>query len=174
MKLAAIKVDSVVGDMMKVQSSFSTSASTVGTTLSLGPNLATGIPSLLIRNLVKFHLMALIRKPGWVVFRKAKRGWAPEPLTSTFSMKCQEAPYFSLAQLSTSWAVPGSCPPNWLHGKARIARPLDAARSCSSTSCLYELSVRPHFDATLTTRMTFPLKASRLTEAPWLSFASKW
>ena len=28
-------------------------------------------------------------------------------------MKCQEAPYFSLAQVSTSWPVPGSCPPNW-------------------------------------------------------------
>ena len=32
-------------------------------------NLATAFPSLLIRNLVKFHLMALIRKPGWAVLR---------------------------------------------------------------------------------------------------------
>ena len=35
-------------------------------------------------------------------------------------------------------------PVTWLQGKARMARPLDAARSCSSTSCLYELSVNPH------------------------------
>ena len=32
---------------------------------------------------------------------------------NTFSMKYQDAPYFSLAQVSTSWAVPGSWPPNW-------------------------------------------------------------
>ena len=49
----------------------------------LPPHLATGLPSLLMRNLVKFHLMALMRKPGWAVLRKAKRGWVPEPLTST-------------------------------------------------------------------------------------------
>ena len=92
--------------------------------LDVGAKRFTGTPSRLMRNLPKFQAMSLMGgKPGLVLsFSQVNRGCAPAPLTSTLDMMGNFAPFRS-ANLSTSASEPGSCPPNWLQGKARISRP---------------------------------------------------
>lgn len=48
-----------------------------------------------------------------------------------------------LAKALISSAVPGSCFPNWLQGKARTSKPLLLNLLCSSTSSRY-WGVKPH------------------------------
>eukprot|EP00092_Neocalanus_flemingeri_P001926 GFUD01002057.1.p1 GENE.GFUD01002057.1~~GFUD01002057.1.p1 ORF type:complete len:108 (-),score=14.47 GFUD01002057.1:686-1009(-) len=104
---------------------------------SIGPNLATGWPFLSTTNLVKFHLMALMRNPDCFSFRKAQRGSAPAPLTSTLANKSHLTPYLFVANSLISFSVPGSCPPNWLQGKPRMRKPSASEYLLyNSTSCL--------------------------------------
>src|SRR2546423_9456529 len=49
-----------------------------------------------------------------------------------------------------SSVVPGSWPPNWLHGRPTTVKPASPYVSCSRSSAPY-CGVRPHREATLTT-----------------------
>ena len=53
----------------------------------------------------------------WPV-RCVQTGWAPGPVTSTLSISVNLTPCCLKATCLISSIVPGSCPPNWLHGKA--------------------------------------------------------
>merc|ERR1712013_847473 len=75
---------------------FLTSSSTFGLGSSVGPNLAMGWPSLSITNLVKFHLMAFIKKPPCLSFRKTQRGWASPPFTLILLNMSNVTLYFSV------------------------------------------------------------------------------
>lgn len=91
--------------------------------LVLGPWRSTGFPFLSTMNLVKFHLIASIKVPPCLCFKKAHKGWAPFPLTLIFSKRSK----LTLLSFKKHWicsASPGSWPANWLQGKARIRRPL--------------------------------------------------
>ena len=63
--------------------------------------------------------------------RNFHTGCWPGPVTSTFSITVNLAPYRLKATSRMSAAVPGSCPPNWLHGKAG-----EECRNISSVSTL--------------------------------------
>src|SRR3954449_2756266 len=65
-----------------------------------------------------------------------------------------------------SSAVPGSWPPNWLHGTPTTVNPRSAYSSCSFSSPAY-CGVRPHLLATLTTRAGRPpVRAPSVVGAP--------
>ena len=65
---------------------------------------------------------------------------------------------------------PGSCFPNWLHGKPNTTNPLDLYFWYKASRSLY-WGVKPHFEATFTTKATLPSKSPRSTSFPSMSFA---
>src|SRR5499425_1809107 len=79
----------------------------------------------------------------------------PGPFTSIFSNIGKVTPYEVEQNSAISSAVPGSCPPNWLHGKPTTANPRDANCSCSFSSAVY-WGVSPHLEATFTTSRALP------------------
>src|SRR5689334_7754588 len=79
----------------------------------------------------------------------------PGPFTSIFSNIGKVTPYEVEQNSAISSAVPGSCPPNWLHGKPTTESPREANCSCSFSSAVY-CGVSPHLDATLTTSRAAP------------------
>ena len=56
------------------------------------------------------------------------------PLTMVLANTVNDAPR-AAANSAISWLVPGSCCPNSLQGKARIASPCGANSACSATRC---------------------------------------
>ena len=54
---------------------------------------------------------------------------------------------------------------NWLHGTPSTLKPFGAYCSCSASSCSY-WGVSPHFDATLTMRVTDPSSADSASGEP--------
>ena len=82
----------------------------------------TTFPSLSTRNLLKFHLMSLVSSPPCFCFMNWNSGSAEAPLTSTLAIITPLKPCL-LAKPLTSALEPGSCEPNWLHGKKRTSRP---------------------------------------------------
>lgn len=116
----------------------------------VGAKRSTGCPFLSHKNLVKFHLIALPKKP-FCLFRKyLYSGMADSPLTLTwwemeknneknsivlFHLICRfgitfaiTSPMFAFAffkwQTISSPLLSGICDANWLHGKAKIRSPL--------------------------------------------------
>src|SRR5580658_5498193 len=82
-------------------------------------------------------------------------GCRSDPFTSIFSNIGKVTPYVA-EQNSAIWsAVPGSCPPNWLHGNPTTAKPREPNCSCSFSSAVY-CGVSPHLDATFTTSSVLP------------------
>jgi len=76
-----------------------------------GPYLLTGFPSLLQRNLVKFHFMEDPRVPVSSFLKYKNRGCAFFPLTSILSNILKVAPLERANSLISSF-VPGSWLPN--------------------------------------------------------------
>ena len=79
----------------------------------------------------------------------------PGPFTSIFSNMGKVTPYDVEQNSAISSAVPGSCPPNWLHGKPTTVSPREANCSCSFSRAVY-CGVSPHCDATFTTSSAAP------------------
>src|SRR6516162_2712609 len=74
----------------------------------------------------------------------------PGPFTSIFSNIGKVTPYDVEQYSAISSAVPGSCPPNWLHGKPTTDSPREANCSCSFSRAVYR-AVSPHGVATFPT-----------------------
>src|SRR5256885_11974562 len=64
-----------------------------------------------------------------------------------------------------SSALPGSWPPNWLHGKPITVKPLGSYFFWSASSVAY-WGVFPHCDATLTSISALPLYAASVVGWP--------
>src|SRR5436190_19023980 len=79
----------------------------------------------------------------------------PGPFTSIFSNIGKVTPYEVEQNSAISSAVPGSCPPNWLHGKPTTVSPREANCSCSFSRAVY-CGVSPHCEATFTTSSVAP------------------
>src|SRR5271165_956369 len=75
-------------------------------------------------------------------------------------------PYVVEQNSAISSALPGSCPPNWLHGKPTTDRPRAANCSCSCSSAVY-CGVSPHLDATFTTSTAEPGETTEPSEDSW-------
>src|SRR2546423_4936532 len=140
---------------------FAASAASIASVTSGESGLVRGskrlmiFPSRPIRNLLKFHLMS----PGYGDSGPASatyRGWRFGPLTSILSNSGKLTLYFDEQNCLISSFVPGSCPPNWLQGKPRTVKPLSLYFSCKVSNAWY-WGVRPHFEATFTIKITFPL-----------------
>ena len=80
-------------------------------------------------------------------------------------------PYVVEQKVWISSAVPGSWPPNWLHGKPRTVKPFSPYVACSRSSPSY-CGVRPHLDATLTISATWPSWSWRSASPPSSAFTS--
>src|SRR3974390_990560 len=89
----------------------------------------------------------------------------PGPFTSIFSNIGKVTPYVAEQNSAISSAVPGSCPPTWLHGKPTTDRPREANCSCSFSRAVY-CGVRPHLDATFTISSAEP-GATAPSEESW-------
>lgn len=92
--------------------------------LVVGAKRARTRPSLAIRNLVKFHLMAVVPStPLAELFRNAKTGASSDPFTSTLASTGNVTPKLSWQNCWISASVPGSWPPNWLQGNPITVNP---------------------------------------------------
>lgn len=98
-----------------------------------GPNRSTTCPSLSTTNFVKFHLMKAPIVPPFLDFMYFHRGWALSPLTSTL-LVISKVTLNCLINSLISASVPGSCPPNWLHGNPMILRPFSEYFSYNSVN----------------------------------------
>src|SRR5580693_828927 len=87
-------------------------------------------------------------------------GCRADPFTSIFSNIGKVIPYVAEQNVAISSAVPGSCPPNWLHGKPTTANPRSANCSCKASRPAY-CGVSPHLEATFTTRSVLPSSSPR-------------
>src|SRR6266566_547734 len=87
----------------------------------------------------------------------------PGPFTSIFSNMGKVTPYDVEQNSAISSAVPGSCPPNWLHGKPTTEKPREANCSCSFSRAVY-CGVSPHLEATFTTSSAEPGGTTEPTE----------
>src|SRR5205823_8243827 len=94
------------------------------------------------------------------------RGWRPSPLTSIFSVIGNVTPYVVEQNVAISSDDPGSCSPNWLQGTPSTVNPLFAYCSWRRSRPSY-CGVRPHLEATLTTRTALPLWSPRLPGSPF-------
>src|SRR4051794_9539486 len=130
------------------------SRSTGSDGVTSGRNRPTASPSLDTSHFSKFQVTspALPSASGTPV-SSSKSGARSGPLTSTFSSIGNVTPYVAEQNSAISSAVPGSWPPNWLHGTPMTVIP--GSSSCSCSSSVY-CGVRPHFDATLTTSAAVP------------------
>uniref|UniRef100_A0A7S0P0R2 Uncharacterized protein n=1 Tax=Calcidiscus leptoporus TaxID=127549 RepID=A0A7S0P0R2_9EUKA len=88
----------------------------------VGGYLFTALPSTSTRNFAKFHLMSRPRSSPCSSFKYLKSGCVLGPFTSIFPKMGKVMPYL-LTNSRISAAVPGSCAPNWLHGKASTSNP---------------------------------------------------
>lgn len=146
-------------------------------TLTLGCHLINGLPSGPTRNFSKFHLMSLSLRGsqnnlslgllklsptgGQDFLRKVKTSCSFFPFTSPFSnsRKFGTNPLPGLTCFKPgriSCLCPGSCFPNWLHGKPRTVSPNGFISSCSAFSSTY-CRVSPQYVAVLTKRTLFPM-----------------
>ena len=95
-----------------------TSASATCSGVVMGENRSTTLPCLSTRNFSKFQVIsALSPSPGCSVLSHAYSGAAPSPLTSILLNIGKVTSYFDVANSRISASEPGSCAPNWLHGK---------------------------------------------------------
>ena len=101
----------------------------------LGPYLLQQIPFLSTRNFEKFHLIALIKVPPCFFFKNTYSGCAFDPLTSILENMSKFTLYCLMKSLICS-SVPGSCFPNWLHGKPRIRKPLSRYFASIALNCV--------------------------------------
>src|SRR5205085_1147013 len=62
-------------------------------------------------------------------------------------------------------AEPGSCPPNWLHGKPITVKPFASYFFCTASSAVY-CGVRPHLLATFTIISALPRKLASVVSLP--------
>ncbi|MNT45326.1 hypothetical protein D3C72_1819050 [compost metagenome] len=132
------------------------------------------MPSRRTRNLVKFHLIPCVPStPRFSVVSQRYSGCASSPLTSILA----NIGKLTLKRDSQNWPIccasPGSCLPNWLHGKPSTTRPRSRYSSYSFCRPAY-CGVKPHSLAVLTTSSTLPWNCDSGTGCPDSELASNW
>ena len=125
-----------------------------------GLNRLITLPSLEIRNLVKFHLIFFPNKPPVLSFRNLKMGEAYSPLTSVFFINWNVTPKLRSQKKAISWSLPGSWCPNWSQGKPIMTSPEALCFLCNSSKPLY-WGVNPHLLAVFTIKRTSPSKRAK-------------
>ena len=134
-----------------------------------GSNRASTLPSFPIRNFVKFQaISALPSGFGFSDFSHWYSSQALSPLTSIFEKMGKLASNLDVANSRICSSVPGSCAPNWLHGKPRT---LTSPCSCNVHRPAY-CGVRPHWLAKLTISRTWSRYSDRETDSPVMEFIS--
>ncbi len=122
-----------------------------------GRKRAATVPSGVIRNFSKFHWMSPASPAAsGVRVSSPYSGCRPSPLTSSLSSIGKVTPYVVEQKVEISSDEPGSWPPNWLQGTPRTVKPREEYFFCRFSRPSY-CGVRPHFEATFTTRTALPL-----------------
>src|SRR5690606_26715248 len=90
---------------------------------------STEAPCSVIRNLVKFHLIALLpSSPGARFLSSTNSGCASAPWTSTFENNGKLTPKLRSQKDAICASSPGSCLPDWLQWKPNTAGPGSRSR----------------------------------------------
>lgn len=97
-----------------------------GVTIGLSRSMT--VPSRPTRNFSKFHVMSA---PPVSPRSQLYSSHASGPLTSIFENIGNVTPNFDVTNSRISSSVPGSCAPNWLHGKASTVKPCSLYSSWS-------------------------------------------
>ena len=131
----------------------------------MGANRATTDPSRLTRNFSKFHFTS----PGSTPFRNfvssPYSGCWSLPRTSPFDISGNVTPNVVEQNSAISSSFPGSWPMNWLQGMPRTTRPSSAYVPYSFSRPAY-CGVKPHLEATFTTRTGCPRKSPKDFRVP--------